>query len=94
MEMQNEVRFQRLGGACQLVLKEADDLRNAAQLDAAHWIMTSVRTDSLLANKDFLAFLDADSNGRIRVDEVKAALNWMLSVLSDLSGVCKRSDVL
>ncbi|MBR2428149.1 MAG: hypothetical protein IKB16_15555 [Lentisphaeria bacterium] len=94
MEMQNEVRFQRLGGSCQLVLENAEDFRNAAQLDAAHWIMTSVRTDSLLANKDFLAFLDADSNGRIRVDEVKAALNWMLSVLSDLSGVCKRSDVL
>ena len=94
MEKNNSVRFQKLGGACQLVLENAEDLRNAAQLNAAHWVVTSVRTDSLFANKDFLAFLDADSNGRIRVDEVKNALNWMLSVLKNLSGVCSRSDVL
>ena len=94
MEMNKSVRFQKLGGTCQLVLENADDLRNAAQLNAAHWIVTSVRTDSLFANKEFLAYLDADSNGRIRVDEVKNALNWLLGVLKDLSGVCTRSDVL
>ena len=94
MEMNKAVRFQKLGGTCQLVLENADDLRNAAQLNAAHWIVTSVSTESLFANKEFLAFLDADSNGRIRVDEVKNALNWMLGVLKDLSGVCTQSDVL
>ena len=94
MEMNKSVRFQKLGGTCQLVLENADDLRNAAQLNAAHWIVTSVSTESLFANKEFLAYLDADSNGRIRVDEVKNALNWMLDVLKDLSGVCTQSDVL
>ena len=92
--MQNEIRFQRLGGSCQLLLEDTSDLRHVTELNDAHWIMTSVRTDSILCDKDFLHFLDSDGNGRIRVDEVKEAIRWMLRLFITPEHIMDGSDEL
>ncbi len=82
----DRVHFRMLGGSRQLLVQTGADLRRVADLDVAHWAVTALQKDSLIGDKEFLDHLDADGNGRIRCDEVKAALHWMLGLLRDLKG--------
>ena len=89
-----QLRFRRLGGAYQQILENADDLKNVLNLNIAHWAITSIQTNSLICDPVFLAALDSDGNGRIRADEVREALAWMLDFYRDLSDVVKGADYL
>ncbi len=91
---EKKMRFQRLGGTCQLAIAGEKDFANIPELKDPLWAMTSAKTEAFLCDKDFLACLDADANGRIRVDEVKRQVKWQLSLLKDLSRTMKGSDVL
>ena len=88
------MRFQRLGGSYQLLVDDPSDLKFIPELNDALWAMTSARSGAFRADPDFLALLDADGNGRIRVNEVKDAVKWMIAVLADYDGVMKGSDTL
>lgn len=88
------IEFRKLGGSRQMLIRTGEDLARAANLDPALWVMTGVQLDALVFDRDFLTFLDTDKNGRIRCDEVKSALCWMISLLRDLSGAEKGSSFL
>ncbi len=90
----DRARFRILGGSRQLQIQTGADMRRAADLDAAHWAVTALQKDSLIGDKEFLDILDIDGNGRIRCDEVKKMLNWMLGLLRDLKGAETGSNVL
>ncbi len=90
----DRVNFRMLGGSRQLLVQTGADLHRVADLDVAHWAVTALQKDSLIGNKEFLDMLDADNDGRIRCDEVKAALNWMLGLLQDLRGAEQGSSTL
>ncbi len=86
--------FERVGASWQIAVKTAEDLFHVKDLDAALWAMTSLPIDSISCDPEFLAFMDDDSNGKIRVDEAKRAIGWLLNALKDYSGVNSASDVL
>ena len=90
----SNIRFQRLGGSFQLLVERPSDLTFIPEMNDALWAMTSARTNAFRADPDFLSMLDTDGNGRIRVNEVKEAVRWMISVLIDYDGVMKGSDTL
>lgn len=81
------MKFRRLGGSFQLVIENSEDIARVPELDPAHWAMTSIRIDSMVCDREFLTFMDSDRNGKIRTDEVKNAIRWMLSLLKDRSGI-------
>ncbi len=81
------MKFRRLGGSFQLVIENSEDIARVPELDPAHWAMTSIRIDSMVCDKEFLTLMDSDRNGKIRTDEVKNAIRWMLSLLKDRSGI-------
>ena len=89
-----EMSFERVGDSWQIAVRNADDLFYVRDLDGALWAMTSLPVESVSCDPEFLAFMDDDNNGRIRLDEAKRAISWMLGVLKDYSGVNARSDVL
>ncbi len=86
--------FSLLGGTKQPIIKTAEDFRKISELDVSFWAITGTQTNSLVCNDEFLKELDTDQNGRIRCDEVLAAMKWVLQVMKDLSGVEAGSDVL
>lgn len=86
--------FNPLGGIPQLQLRTAEELASIGELDRARWAATSVPIDQLFCDPGALAFLDADHNGRVRVDEVLAARAWLWERLSGREGVTQRSDTL
>ena len=90
----SDIRFQRLGGSFQLLVERPSDLAYIPEMNDALWAMTSARCGAFRADPDFLSMMDSDGNGRIRVNEVKDAVRWMISVLSNFDGVMKGADTL
>ncbi len=86
--------YRLLGGSRQMQIRTGEDIKRIAALDPALWTMTGTQVSSMVGDPQFMEALDSDKNGRIRCDEVKAALNWMLSLLSGLGGVELGSDFL
>lgn len=87
-------RFCRLGGFDQVRLETAEDLRHLAELDQKLWAALSCPVDGLEFDARTLAMLDSDSDGRVRVQEVLAAVIWTCSVLRSLDSVLAGSSEL
>lgn len=77
-------RFCRLGGFDQVRLETAEDLRNLSGLDQKLWAALSCPVNGLEFDSRTLAMLDSDCDGRVRVQEVLAAVNWTDSVLKNM----------
>ena len=75
--------FENIGGSLQFRAQTADDLNKIISLDPTAWAALCVPAASLNGDPGFFKVLDADSNGMIRVDEVKSAVKWLLDVLCD-----------
>lgn len=86
------MKFARYGKSYQLVIRNADDLRDLLTLDESHWAATSAPTAAFLEDPAFLAHLDTDKNGRVMTDEVLAATRWLLDTLADTSKIGEPKD--
>lgn len=65
-----------------------------AEVPAAHWIALACPTVGLNLDKRFLAFLDDDDNGRVRVEELLRHIAWVDRMLRNKTGCERGSDVL
>jgi hypothetical protein len=86
--------FLNYGAIDQIELDDPSDLPLIDELDKARWAATSAPIDQLFCDPAFLAYVDTDHNGRIRVDEVKAARRWVWERLSDRSRLVLETDEL
>lgn len=77
-------RFYRLGGFDQVRLETAADIRHLGQLDQKLWAALSCPVIGLEFDSRCLELLDSDHDGRVRVQEILAAVNWTGSVLNDM----------
>ncbi|HEX4912219.1 MAG TPA: hypothetical protein VFV64_15780, partial [Permianibacter sp.] len=80
-------QFFRSGGSDQVRLDRITDWQQLAQLDQKLWAALACPTQGLEFDSRTLAYIDVDGDGRVRVPEILAAVNWALSVL-------KQPDVL
>jgi len=80
-EYRSKPRFFRAGGMDQLCLEEGKDLEHVLGLDPKLWVALSCPTTGLTFDKGTLAFLDVDKDGRVRQEEVVAAVDWTLKML-------------
>ncbi len=80
-----KVIFRNYGGSYQLSIEKGKDLLNVLKLDEAHWAATSVPIEILNCDRKFLEYLDTDRNKRIRTDEVKEGISYILSHLKNPS---------
>ncbi|MBL4575728.1 MAG: hypothetical protein JKY51_06480, partial [Opitutaceae bacterium] len=74
-------RFFRAGGMDQLCLEQGKDLEHVLNLDPKLWVALSCPTTGLTFDKGTLTFIDEDKDGRIRQEEVVAAVTWTLKML-------------
>ncbi|MCA9494896.1 MAG: hypothetical protein KC621_33435, partial [Myxococcales bacterium] len=81
------LRFRTLARSSQAILETAEELAQVCDLDDALWVATAVTIDTLRLDKGFLTTMDADGDGRIRSDDVKAAIGWALGVFRDRSAM-------
>jgi hypothetical protein len=86
--------LRNFGGIHQFVVASAEDLARIDLIDAARWAATSAPLRDLHCDDGFLAFVDSDGKGRIRVAELLRARDWAFARLSDRAGLGEKSDVL
>ncbi len=94
MEIPHKWRFFRSGGFDQVRLETGADLRALSQLDPKLWVALSCPTDNLEFDKKTLEFIDSDEDGHIRVPEIIAAVQWVVSVLKNPEDVIQGAAVL
>ncbi len=86
--------FRRIGGDFQLRIDGFADLPGVLELDEAFWALNSIDIDTLRLDRRFLEFVDSDHNGKIRTDEVREAVRFVLAALRDGTGVDARCAAL
>lgn len=79
--------FEQHGNALHFKIEDYRDLEEILELDEALWIATTAPVSTLKADKVFLALLDSDQDGRLRSEEVKDGIRFLLSNLSEYSGI-------
>ena len=94
MVLGNLMTFNRYGRSLHLRIESAEDLARAVELDEAHWVATSAPVGTVNCDPTFLQLLDTDANGRVTCHDVRAAIQWLLQIFSDHSGITEAATVL
>ena len=87
-------RFQlfRAGGVDQVSVRDRDDLLALKDLDQKLWLALAMPTTGVDVDPDTLKLLDHDGDGRIRVHDILAAIEWANATLHDVGDVVTSSD--
>ena len=94
MKKNEHILFRHVGSCRQPSIVTADDMKKIIDLDSALWAVNSIPNDAVVADSEFLKFIDADGNGRIRPDELRNALKWLFGILKNYTNINASSDVL
>ncbi len=86
--------FFRTGGLDQVALTTTEDLLALDRLDQKLWVALSCPVKGLELDEKTLALIDADGDGRIRVPELIAAVNWAAARLKNPAVLLQGADSL
>lgn len=81
--------FCSLGGVPRVNIKSGEDIAHLGELDQKLWTVLSCPTTGLEFDSDTLNFIDTDHDGKIRVQEVVAAAEWLTSIVKDKDLILK-----
>ena len=87
-------QFASVGGTVRVKIQSGEDIRNLCNLDRKLWTVLSCPVQGLEFDEATLKLLDSDGDGKIRVDEVIGASQWLTRVLKDPDGLLKEKDTL
>lgn len=87
-------KFHRIGGLDQVTLRSAEELRHLGELDPKLWGALSCPASGLEFDQRTLSLIDADGDGRVRIQEVAAAVNWACARLADPAVLADPPDAL
>jgi len=86
--------FFRAGGFNQVALNSGTDLLNLDQLDQKLWVALACPTSGLEFDKNTLALIDTDKDGRVRAPELIAAVKWAGGLLKTPDDLLKGAPTL
>ncbi len=75
-------KFYRYGGLDQVGLETAEDLRRLDQLDPKLWAAMTCPTTNIEFDEKALEYLDTDKDGRIKIPEIIAGVEWTCKMLN------------
>lgn len=84
-------RWFMAGRIPQIALKTGDDIANIASLDKKYFMAMSMPVKSVRFDKRMLELMDIDKDGRIRISEVLAAIEFLKAKGVDLNTLFKPS---
>jgi len=87
-------KFFRLGGLDQVSLETGDDLLHLKELDQKLWVALSCPVKGLELDEKTMALIDTDKDGRVRVPELLAAIDWAALVVRDMGELLHDRDTL
>ena len=87
--MSHAFSFFRAGGFNQVRFASGADLLNIDQLDQKLWVALACPTQGLVFDARTLALIDSDGDGRIRANELIAAVKWAGALLKNPDDLLK-----
>jgi len=87
-------KFTSVGGTVRVKIESGEDIRHLGELDRKLWTVLSCPVTGLEFDGKTLQLLDADGDGKIRVDEVIAAAQWLTGIVKDADLILKGEDEL
>ncbi|MDY6373332.1 MAG: hypothetical protein SPK91_02820, partial [Bacteroidales bacterium] len=76
-------QFINAGGTVRVNITSGKDIKNLSQLDEKMWSVLSMPVTGLEFDETTLKYMDTDGDSRVRVFEVKAATDWITSVVKN-----------
>ena len=86
--------FTTIGGNTRVHIAKGEDFRHLGELDEKMWTVLSCPTTGLEISEHTLRLMDTDHDGKIRIDEVVAAANYLCAVLKDPEVLLEEKDEL
>ena len=86
--------FTTIGGNTRVHIAKGEDFRHLGELDEKMWTVLSCPTTGLEISENTLKLIDADHDGKIRIDEVVATANYLCSVLRNPDVLLEEKDAL
>lgn len=78
-------KYSTVGGITRVTIETGEDIAHLNELDQKLWTVLSCPVKGLEFDEKTLAMMDADKDGRIRVNEVVSASQWLTRVLRDMN---------
>ena len=85
-------KFSVVGGVTRVNIESGSDIAHLDVLDQKLWTVLSCPVKGLEFDEKTLAMIDSDHDGKIRVNEVVAASQWLTQVLTDMDYVTEGHD--
>ncbi|WP_269522881.1 hypothetical protein [Coraliomargarita parva] len=83
LKAEHSWKFKRIGGIYQVELSTVDDLKALETLDPKLWVALSCPVNGLEIDRETLTLIDFDADGRVRIEEMLAAVRWTLQRLAN-----------
>ena len=87
-------KFVRAGGLDQVALRDGEDVVHVPELDPKLWVALAMPTRGVELDPRTLDHVDADKDGRIRVPEIREAIEFIEAALTDPDEILRGDDVL
>lgn len=75
--------FENIGGTSRVRLSSGEDIAHLGELDPKMWTVLSCPVQGLEIDEKSLAYMDLDSDGKIRVNDVVAVSKWVTEALKN-----------
>jgi len=86
--------YASIGNTTRVKIVSGEDIRHLSELDQKLWTVLSCPVDGLEIAEDVLRMIDRDADGKIHVNDVIAASEWLCSQLTDPAELLQRSHSL
>ena len=77
-------KYSVVGGVTRVNIETGEDIAHLGELDQKLWTVLSCPVKGLEFDEKTLQLMDLDSDGKIRVNEMVAAAEWLKKVLKDM----------
>lgn len=84
--------FDNIGGSSRVRINSGEAISRLAELDPKMWTVLSCPVKGLEIDEKSLAYIDIDSDGKIRVNDIVATAEWMTGAIKNPDLLLKSSD--
>ena len=84
--------YENIGGSTRVRITTGADIAHLDQLDPKMWTVLSCPSTGLEIEDKSLQYIDTDSDGRIRVNDIVATAKWMTTAIKNADLLLKGAD--
>lgn len=84
--------FENIGGSSRVKITTGEDIAHLPELDPKMWTVLSCPVKGLEIDEKSLSYMDTDGDGKIRVNDVTATSQWLVSILKNMDLLLESKD--